>query len=101
MTDEDIEKKRSELLGQLYAVGYRHPFPTPEAIAAHNAEMSRIQALIDALPKPEPQVTGEAAGIVEIGRGFLGDPWSAPPPEQRRDPDGDDPWIREFGERIK
>jgi hypothetical protein len=101
MTDEDIEKKRSELLGQLYAVGYRHPFPTPEAIAARNAEMSRIQALIDALPKAPPRVTGEAAGIVAIGRGFLGDPWSAPPPEEPYDPDDDDSWVREFGKGIK
>jgi hypothetical protein len=94
------QKRRDALLHERNAIAYRHPMPTADAIASHNAALSRLDAELAALPKPEEQKTGEGAGIVAIGE-FHGDAWSPPPREEPFDPDSDHPHIREYGTRIK
>ena len=58
---------------------------------AHNREVAAVRAELEALPK---FASGEAAGVLEIGRGWLGDPWTVPPREDPFDPDADDPFLR-------
>lgn len=100
MTREEIAKRRDELWGQRNAIAFSCPMPIASAIEAHNRELASIDAELAALPAPDTPETGEAAGIVRIGA-FLGDPWSAPPREERRDPDGDHPLLREYGDSIR
>jgi hypothetical protein len=98
MTRKEVERCRDEILGKISRLA--HPFPTAEAIAAHNAALASLHAELTALPQPEGEI-GEAAGILAIGRGWLGDPWSGPPRQERVDPDADHPLLREFGSQIK
>jgi|SRR5580704_13738387 hypothetical protein len=101
MTRDEIERRRDELMGERSRTAFRVPMPTEAAVLAHNAQLDRIDAELAALPAAEIRDTGEAAGIVEISRGFLGDPWSAPPPREEAEPPWfDDPIYREYGDSI-
>jgi hypothetical protein len=98
--DQDIERRRSTLQRELWEAGHRLGMPTSEAQRARNDRMAELQAQLDALPKREPQETGEAAGSVQIGS-FLGSPWLPNATSDERDADYDHPLIREYGSRIK
>src|SRR5262249_1762990 len=84
MNAKEIEAKRDTLKRELWEVGHKLGLPTSEWQQARNARIAELQRQLDELPPPPEQVTGEAAGIVQIGT-FLGDPWRPPPSEQDSD----------------
>lgn len=102
MTRAEINNRREELMGDINALGYSHPMPTLEATRAYNARLAALHAELAALPQPSTQGTGESAGVVALTRdGFLGDPWKAPPREERIDPDADHPLLRHYGDALR
>lgn len=67
MTD-DIEGRRAALTAQLWSLGHNLGTPSLAHQTWRNAELARLQAALEALPRFPPPITGEGAGHLVIGR---------------------------------